>query len=110
MCLKKLNNNFLWFNEYCMSELRIICNNQSFLVRDQDIIQLELKLNLTDEGYLWGDIGDHIYNFHNLKNYANQPSDILEVDLHQYNFLFELKDKTYGEVYKEKWGHYPIKN
>ena len=90
-----------------MSVLKIKCNDQSFSVVDREIIQLELKLNLTDEGNLWKDIGDHIYYFHNFQNFANQPSDILEVDLHQYNFLFELKDKTYGEVYKEKWGHYP---
>ena len=93
-----------------MSELKIKCNNQFFSVKDREIIQLELKLNLTDKGNLWRDIGDHIFDFHNFQNCANQPSDILEVNLHQYNFLFELKDKTYDEVYKEKWGYYPIKN
>ena len=90
-----------------MSVLKIKCNDQSFSVKDREIIQLELKLNLTEEGNLWRDIGDClIYNF----KIKNQPSDILEVNLHQYNFLFELKDKTYDEVYKEKWGYYPIKN
>ena len=84
-----------------MSNLTIKNGDNSFSVEGQEIIDLELKLNITNYGHTWKDIGDHLFNFHNLQNYANQPSDILYTNNTQFQFLKYLKERTYDEIRKE---------
>ena len=76
-----------------MLKLTIRCVNESFEIKDHQIINLENKLNIMEYGRDWKDIISHLYKFHTLNGYESQPIDILEVNKFQYNFLYELKDK-----------------
>jgi len=84
-----------------MSKLTIKNDEHSFSVEGPEIINLELKLNITDYGHTWKKIGDHLFNFYNLQNYANQPSDILYTDYEQFQFLKALNRRTYDDIRKE---------
>jgi hypothetical protein len=87
-----------------MSILTITNNRESFEIKGKDIINLEIKLNITDYGKPWVIIGDHLYNFYNLRGCEKQPSNILNVKDFQYTFLQDLKNKSYNQVYKEQFG------
>ena len=88
-----------------MTTLTISDDTDSFDIEGRDIINLEIKLNMTEYGKEWINIGDHLFNFYNLIGFKNQPSNILRVKDFQYLFLKQLKDKSYNQVYKEKFGN-----
>ena len=56
---------------------------------------MELKLNITEYGIKWKNIGDHLFNY-----CYNQDTkkEILEVSEDQYNFLKKLNNVPYVEV------------
>ena len=84
-----------------MSKLIIKCKNESFAVEGKDIINLELKLNITEYGRSWDHIGGYLFDFYNLNGYKNQPASELNVDSFQYTYLKNLNDRSYDEVYNE---------
>ena len=84
-----------------MSTLIIQYNDQSFSIKGKDILQLELKLNLTEKAREYSKIGDHLYLFYTKEGCEGQPCDILKVNQLQYNFLFTLHHKSYQDVWSE---------
>ena len=83
-----------------MDILKIKCQEGFFLLKNKEIIEMEIKLNITEYGNKWKEIGDYLYKFYNLIDDKDQPSNILEVNNFQYNFLKNLKFKKYEELYK----------
>ena len=83
-----------------MDILKIKSNGNFFFLKGKEIIEMEIKLNITEYGNKWKEIGDYLYKFYNLINEKNQPVNILEVDIFQYNFLKDLKLKSYEELFK----------
>ena len=71
-------------------KLTIYNDTDSFDVYDNDILQLELKLNRTKHGIDWGHIGDHIYYYYVREDCIDQPPSKLEVTKEQYTFLLDL--------------------
>lgn len=84
-----------------MSKLIIKNQKESFKLEDREIINLEVKLNITEYGNKWKHIGDHLYKFYNLESFDGKPSNILDVTEYQFNYLKELNSKKYEEVYRE---------
>lgn len=86
--------------------LTIRCGENTFTVSGKDILQLELKLNLTEKAREYSKIGDHIYNFYVKEDCKGQPSDVLEVDQSQYDYLLQLHHTSYQDV----WNQYRLPN
>ena len=74
--------------------------NCEFILQEQEIINLELKLNLTEYGNKWIHIGDYLFNFYH-KNQNKTIEPILNVSSDQYKVLFYLHQKKYDEIYSE---------
>ena len=73
-----------------MSKL-IIKNQKDFIeLKGREIINLEVKLNITEHGNQWKHIGDHLYKFYTLEGYEGQPMNILDVTEYQFNYLKDL--------------------
>ena len=84
-----------------MSKL-IIKNQKDFIeLEGREIINLEVKLNITEYGNQWKNIGDHLYKFYNLEKFERQQMNILNVTEYQFNYLKDLNNKKYEEVYRE---------
>lgn len=62
----------------------------SYTITQQECIDLELKLNVTQYGKPWSNIGHTLYNFY--KNHSN-PNQIV-VDDFQFEFLKKLINIT----------------
>ena len=77
-----------------MLELTITNNVDKFIIKDREILNMELKLNITEYGKAWSHIGDHLFDFYNQKNLNN----ILIVDDDQFKFLKDLSEKNYQEM------------
>ena len=58
-------------------------------------IELELKLNITEYGKKWKDIGDRLFNYCYNKE---KKEEILEVSEDQYNFLKKINSVSYVDV------------
>ena len=83
-----------------MDILKIKSQEGFFLLKNKEIIEMEIKLNITEYGDKWKEIGDYLYKFYNLIDDKDQPPNILEVNNFQYNFLKDLKLKKYEELFK----------
>ena len=90
-----------------MSKLTISNGKESFEIEGKTIIDLEIKLNATEFGKPWINIGDYLYNFYNLKGCKEQPPNMLNVKDFQYNYLKELNSKNYEQVIKEEFNTKP---
>tara|TARA_B100001758_G_C18411996_1_gene616467 strand:+ start:1227 stop:1460 length:234 start_codon:yes stop_codon:yes gene_type:complete len=71
-------------------KLTIYSDIDSFEVYDNDILQLELKLNMSKYSKEWSKIGDYLYNYYVKEGYIDQPQSMLEVTSEQYHFLLDL--------------------
>ena len=80
--------------------LKVKSGENFFFLKDKEIIETEIKLNITEYGNQWKGIGDYLYKFYNLIDNKDQPPNILEVNNFQYNFLKDLKSKSYEELFK----------
>ena len=70
-------------------------SNTSFILNEQEAIDLELKLNVTEYGRPWRSIGDALYN------YGTQNSNALTnvlVTTEQLDFLIMLRSKESWKV------------
>ena len=85
-----------------MSQVTIQSGKNKFKVSGKEIINLELKLNITPYGHSWKDIGDHLFNFHNKQGYQGQPSDVINVTEFQYQYLNILSQKSLEQVEQEQ--------
>ena len=83
-----------------MDMLKIKSNENFFFLKDKEIIEMEIKLNITRYRNEWKEIGDYLYKFYNLIDDKDQPPNILEVNKFQYIFLKDLKSKSYEQLYK----------
>ena len=83
-----------------MSKLTIQTGNDKFEIEGKNIIDLEVKLNITEFGKKWLNIGDHLYKFYTLQGYEGQPPNILNVNEFQYNYLQDLNKREYSNIYK----------
>ena len=86
-----------------MNIITICCETQTFHVSNEDIIQLELKLNLTDKAQEYSKVGDHLYNFYTKEGCEGQPSNVLHVEQVIYDFLQHLHHTSYQEVWDKKY-------
>jgi hypothetical protein len=83
--------------------LRIVSNSKEFVIRREECLQLELKLNISEFGKEWKSIGDILYD-----KYCNK-CDIEQIDVsdQQWNFLNMLNNMQYEEykcmVYSTKY-------
>ena len=78
-----------------MNELTIVNNEQKFTIKNEEILYLELKLNLSEYGKKWSDIGDYLFYFyHKEKNLNN----ILFVNDEQFKLLKNLSVKSLDEM------------
>jgi len=84
-----------------MSKVTIQSGKNKFKVTGKEIINLELKLNITPYGHSWKDIGDHLFNFHNKRGYQGQPPDVINVTEFQYQYLNILSQKSLEQVEEE---------
>ena len=84
-----------------MTELTVKCSDKSFIVKGKDIIQLELKLDLTLKGREYKKIGEYLYNFYTKEDCEGQPSDQLEINQEEYEYLIQLNNKSYQDVWSE---------
>ena len=75
--------------------LTVTDSNTSFILNEQEAIDLELKLNVTDYGHLWRPIGDALYNYGSRK--SNRLINLV-VTTEQINFLIMLRSKESWEV------------
>ena len=85
-----------------MSKVTIQSGKNKFNVLGEEIINLELKLNITPYGHSWKDIGDHLFNFHNKQGYQGQPPDVINVTEFQYQYLNNLSQKSLEQVEQEQ--------
>ena len=85
-----------------MSKVTIQSGKNTFKVSGKEIINLELKLNITPYGNIWRDIGDHLFNFHNKQGYQDQPTDVINVTEFQYHYLNNLSQKSLEQVEQEQ--------
>tara|TARA_Y100000991_G_C21967687_1_gene347714 strand:+ start:731 stop:1012 length:282 start_codon:yes stop_codon:yes gene_type:complete len=84
-----------------MSKL-IIKNKKEFIeLKGREIINLEVKLNITEHVKEWKHIGDYLYKFYTLEGCERQPMNILDVTEYQFNYLKDLNSKKYEDVYIE---------
>tara|TARA_B100000524_G_C23445190_1_gene296755 strand:- start:213 stop:473 length:261 start_codon:yes stop_codon:yes gene_type:complete len=83
-----------------MDMLKIKSNENFFFLKGKEILEMEIKLNITKYRNEWKEIGDYLYNFYNLIDDNDQPLNILEVNNFQYVFLKDLKSKSYEQLYK----------
>ena len=67
--------------------LKIVSEDNMFEITGKNIINLELKLNLSEYGHKWSHIGDYLFKFYNHIGCEGQPSNILEVSKFQFEFL-----------------------
>lgn len=81
-----------------MLELTITNNVDKFIIKDREILNMELKLNITEYGKVWSHIGDHLFDFYNQKNNQKNLNNILIVDDDQFKFLKDLSEKNYQEM------------
>ena len=88
-----------------MSELTVKYNDKSFVIKGQEIIQLELKLNLTIKGREYKKIGEYLYNFYTKEGCQGQPENTLEINQEEYMYLLQLNNKSYQDV----WGENQLK-
>lgn len=75
---------------------------EKFSLQGQSIRDLELKLNLSDYGHTWSEIGDHLFKFYNYSGSINQPDKILVVNSEQYSELFRLSQLDYQTMLNQK--------
>ena len=85
-----------------MSKVTIQSGKNKLKVSGKEIINLELKLNITPYGHSWKDIGDHLFNFHNKQGYQGQPSDVINVTQFQYQYLNILSQRSLEQVEQEQ--------
>ena len=71
-------------------KLTIYSDTDSFEVYDNDILQLELKLNMSKYSKEWSKIGDYLYYYYVKEDCLDQPQSVLEVTSEQYHFLLNL--------------------
>ena len=90
-----------------MSVLTIRCGENIFNVSGKDILQLELKLNLTEKSREYSKIGDYIYNFYVKEGCEGQPCDILDVEQIQYDYLLQIHNTSYEDVLSKKHPYTP---
>ena len=84
-----------------MTELTVKCSDKSFIVKGTDVLQLELKLNLTLKGREYKKIGEHLYDFYTKEGCQGQPSNKLEINQEEYEYLLLLDNKSYQDVWSE---------
>ena len=83
-----------------MLELTITNNVDKFIIKDREILNMELKLNITEYGKVWSHIGDHLFDFYHQKILINT----LIVDDNQFKYLKNLSLKNYEEVINNIYG------
>lgn len=83
-----------------MSILIVKHDENEFKLFGEEIINLELKLNVTPYGKCWKDIGQRLYDIYMLNKFDNSFNTI-DVTFHQYNYLYELSKKNYKDVYEQ---------
>lgn len=82
--------------------LTIQSGENKFNVSGKDILNLELKLNITPYGNSWKDIGEHLFNFHCKQGYQGQPPNVINVTNFQYEYLNSLSQKSLEQVEQEQ--------
>ena len=76
-------------------------SEKSFTLEGKSIIELELKLNLSDYGNEWKDIGDHLFNYYHKS--GDSKDDLLLVNSQQYDELLELSKINYNHMLSKKY-------
>ena len=79
--------------------------SQRFTLSNDEIRQMELKINVAYKGKKaenWGHIADHLYNFYTKIGYLNQPKNNRNVYPSEYRELLNLKDKSYSKMVEAK--------
>lgn len=84
-----------------MNILTIVSGIKRFQVSNGEVLQLELKLNLTDKATEYSHIGDYLYSFYTKEGYKEQPSNILTVLSTEYSLLYDLHHTSYQEVWRK---------
>jgi len=84
-----------------MSELTVKYNDNKFMIKGTDILQLELKLNLTIKGREYKKIGEYLYDFYTKEGCRGQPEKTLEINKEEYMYLLQLNNKSYQDVWSE---------
>ncbi len=84
-----------------MTNVYIQCGKQKFEIINEEIIELELKLNLCPYGCSWKEIGLALYTFYINPDLTKTSLNLINVTEFQYSYLNELHHKTYEEVYQE---------
>jgi hypothetical protein len=71
-------------------KLTIYSDTGSFDVHNYDIIQLELKLNMSIYRKEWSYVGDYLYKYYVKEYCIDQPESQFQVTNEQYTFLLHL--------------------
>ena len=81
-----------------IKKIVIFNDKNSFSVKDEQIIDLEIKLNLTNKYLEWSYLGDFFYNYYT--NLTDQKIFYLNVTFEQYKFFLDLSKKSYESLFK----------
>ena len=76
------------------NKLYITDGDYMLVLKMNECVQLELKLNITKYGFDWKHIGDVLFKF------GTQSANKLHVTAQQLNFLIKIHKMTYKEVQK----------
>jgi hypothetical protein len=69
--------------------VKLTDGNNFLLLKRNESINLELKLNVSSYGHTWSSIGDQLYNF----GIGNDIAEIL-VNSYQFNYLKKLNNSV----------------
>ena len=90
--------------------LTITDGPRSFTVSGQNILDLELKLNLSPYGKVWSEIGNHLHGFYIYRGQINQPSSILYITADQWDAINSLNNSFSTSYYPTITNPIPLSN
>ncbi len=80
--------------------MAIVNTTNMILLKDREIIDMELKINLLNWDRKYNDIAKECYNFFFAKK---ENEKILYVNMNEFSYILRLKEKTYQELFNEKY-------
>ncbi len=80
--------------------MAIVNTTNMILLKDREIIDMELKINLLNWDRKYNDIAKECYNFFFAKK---ENEKILYVNTNEFSYILRLKEKTYQELFNEKY-------